>query len=277
MKIHIVKDTAKFFVTVALLALSACRSEMTVQLLEKTCSGIANGNDITGADEENELCLIIETERPFLTWRWSDDGSTLAFALHDPTITRPAGMGKFPSQPLTTDWYVMERNNRNATEFTTAHNKGLSLSPDGEYGVVSYLCSADTTGCHDVYTTRTQKYICSYKTYTVWFSGSDCPELILKNGEVWDLKYERNKSGCEYFHRNGWDTPSCDGSEPVTLTPMPTTMAIPYDEQPYPTSTPIIVQSGVLPKKSCLTLAKLESRLPGICKASISSQTLTRW
>jgi hypothetical protein len=235
--------TKLFFVTVVLLTLSACRADMATQLLEEPCNGIANGNDITDVDEETGLCLIVETERPFLTWRWSDDGSTLALALHDPTIIRPAGMGKFPSQLLTTDWYIMDRNNHSATEFTAAHNRGLSLSPDGKYAVVSYLCSADTTGCADVYITRTQKHICSYKTYTVWFGDSDCPELILKNGEVWDIEYERNKSGCEYYNSNGWDIPACDGSEPVTLTPMPTITAIPYDEQPYPTSTPIIVQS----------------------------------
>jgi hypothetical protein len=109
--------TKLFFVTVVLLTLSACRAGMATQLLEEPCNGIANGNDITDVDEETGLCLIVETERPFLTWRWSDDGSTLVFALHDPTITRPAGMVKFPSQLLTTDWYAMERNNPSVTEF----------------------------------------------------------------------------------------------------------------------------------------------------------------
>lgn len=171
-------------------------------------------------DGETEMCLIVPSDMPFQTWRWSADGSTLAFALNDPTITRPAGLGKFPGRPLTIHWYVMERNGRSATELTIAYNKGLSLSPDGKYAVVSYRCSADTTSCHEIYQTRNQKKVCSYKTSTVWFGASDCPELNLKNGEFWDIKYEVNKSGCEFFQSSGWDTPSCDGTEPVTLTPV---------------------------------------------------------
>jgi hypothetical protein len=218
------------FVLLVFLALSACLAKTSTQLLAGPCDGIKDGNSIMDVDGETEMCLIVPTDMPFQTWRWSADGSTLAFALHDPTITRPAGLGKFPGHPLTIHWYVMERNGRSATELTTAYNQGLSLSPDGKYVVVDHLCSADTTVCHDIYQTRNQKKVCSYKTYTVWFGDSDCSELNLKNGDVWDIKYEVNKSGCEYFQRSGWDTPSCDGTEPVTLTPFPTVTPIPFEE-----------------------------------------------
>ncbi len=183
-------------------------------------------------DGETEMCLIVPTDMPFQTWRWSADGSTLAFALHDPTITRPAGMGKFPGQPLTIHWYVMERNGRSATELTVAYNQGLSLSPEGKYVNISYRCSADLIGCHDIYKTRSQEKICSYRTYTVWFFDSDCQELTLKNGEVWDIEYEVNKSGCESFQRSGWNSPGCDGTEPVTLTPVPAVTPIPIEGYP---------------------------------------------
>lgn len=241
MKRHMYKPLLILF---AFWALSACRANSSVQLLAESCDNVANGNTIMDVDGKTEMCLIVPTDMPFQTWHWSADGSTLALALHDPTITRPAGMGKFPRQPLTIHWYVMERNGRSATELTVAYNQGLSLSPDGQYAVVSYRCSADTTSCHDIYQTRNQKKVCSYKTYTVWFGDSDCSELTLKNGEDWDIKYEVNKSGCEFFQSSGWDTPNCDGSEPVTLTPVPRVSPTPIEGYPIiGTSIPGTTQS----------------------------------
>lgn len=183
-------------------------------------------------DEQAEMCLVVASDMPVQSWQWSADGSTLAFALHDPTVTRPAGIGKFASHPLTIHWYVMERNGRNATEFPVAYNRGLSLSPDAKFIVVSYLCSANTTACHEIYETNSQQKVCSYRTNNVWFSDSNCTDLILKNGEIWDIEYEVNKSGCEYFQSSGWDTPNCNGSEPIIQTTIPTVAPISIEGYP---------------------------------------------
>ncbi len=211
-----------------LLVLSACGANIPTQLLTEPCGTIANGNIITDVDSETEMCLVVSTDLLFQTWLWSADGSTLAFALHDPSIIRPPGLGKFPNRPLTIYWYVVDRNGRNASRFTVANNKGFSLSPDGKYAVVSYLCSADITGCHDIYTIRNEKKICSYKTYTVWFGDSDCPELKMKNGEIWDIEDEVNEAGCAFYRQNKWDIPRCSKTEPPDI--------------PTSTTTPIIIE-----------------------------------
>lgn len=220
------------FIFFGLFVVPACRTNTVAQLLSEPCNNINNGHPIADIDGETVMCLVMSTDLVFQTWLWSADGSTLAFALHDPTVTRPAGSGKFPNRPLTIHWYVMERSDNQATELSVAYNQGLSLSPDGKYVVVSRLCGADTTSCHDIYTTSNQRHICSYKKYTVWFGDSDCSELTLNNGEVWDIEYEVNKSGCEFYQSNGWDTPSCDGAEPTSLTPIPSLTPISLKEYP---------------------------------------------
>lgn len=212
--------------------LAACLADAPTQLLGGSCNGVEGGYKIMDVDEETEMCLVVSSDMPVQSWQWSNDGSILAFALHDPTITRPAGTGKFAGRPLTIHWYFMERNGRSATELTVAYNRGLSLSPDGKFIVVSFLCSADTTACHEIYETNSQQRVCSYRTNTVWFSDSDCTDLTLKNGGIWDIEYEVNKSGCEYFHSNGWDAPNCNGSEPNVLTPVPTVTPIPIEGYP---------------------------------------------
>lgn len=219
-------------VFLGIFGLATCFVEAPTQLLGGSCSWGEGGYTIKDVDEETEMCLAVSTDMPLRSWHWSADGSTFAFALHDPTITRPAGTGKFAGRPLTIHWYVMERNDRSATELTVAYNRTLSLSPDGKFIVVSFLCSADTTACHEIFETNSQQRVCSYRTNTVWFLDSDCPDLTLKNGEIWDIEYEVDKSGCELFQSSGWDTSNCNGTEPILQTPVLTVTPILIEEYP---------------------------------------------
>ena len=188
--------TKLFFAIMTLLTLSSCRSKMTAQILEERCNGRLNGNEIADVDGETKMCLIVETERPFLTWRWSDDGSTLAFSLPDPTIIRPANLIKFSNQPLTANWYVMDRSDRNAAEFRSANYQELYLSPDGEYVITSILCSMDTVPCHAVYKTSNGNYVCTYAYRTFWSGNSDCPELstLMPIPTITSISFEGRKS-----------------------------------------------------------------------------------
>lgn len=220
------------FLFFGILGFAACFADAPAQLLSVSCNGVEGGHTIMDYDEQTEMCLVVDSDMPVQSWQWSADGSTLAFALQDTTVTRPAQIGKFTGRPLTIHWHVMERNGRNATELTVAYNRGLSLSPDAKFIVVSYLCSANTTTCHEIYETNNQQKVCSYRTNTVWFSDSDCTDLILKNGEIWDIEYEVNKSGCKYFQISGWDTPNCDGLEPIKPTSVPSATSFPI--QGYP-------------------------------------------
>ncbi len=198
-----------------LITLVSCSSSRFVQILPGACKATnARASTITGSDHESELCLVTGSEQEIITWRWSKDGSVLAYALHNASVTLPALSGRTGYyRPPATHWHIADRDGSNARRFSLADNKGLYFSPDGKYAIVQDSCYYATCQ-HSVYQVDDNHKICEYETRTVWFGKSNCPRLTLKNGQTWDIREEVNDSGCAYYEENEWDIPFCTTRAP---------------------------------------------------------------
>jgi len=196
------------------LAFMGCSRKQPVRILPNACDGATNSDKqaftITASDDVTEQCLIIEAAQELITWRWSEDGNVFAYALLDPTTTLPAMDGRRGYyRPPATKWHIADSVGNNVKRFSIADNKKLEFSVDGKYAAIQEYCYY-TTCQHSIYEVSTSEKICEYKTEAVWFGESDCPNLVLKDGRIWDIRKEINDAGCRYYEQNRWgDIPGC--------------------------------------------------------------------
>ena len=128
---------------IAIMTLSSEKHNQPMEVLTKgeCLPNWLNAITITGSDGLTRMCLSGEDKKP-LYWYWSPDGSRLAYALLNDTITfSPVDVRHGYVRNPATYWFVIDADGKNQQRFPPADNKGFSFSADGQYAEVTALCN----------------------------------------------------------------------------------------------------------------------------------------
>lgn len=177
-----------------------------VNLTPSPCSVEAReiSQNVVQENEPKTWCLSGLTE-PAIRWQWSPDGSQFAYALPDkdqPTRQLSGRMGYIEVNRL--NWYIMNANGTGHKRFSTPDPFAFQFSPDGQYAVYSTYNDYGKSK-HEVVKIRNESLVCRYELDNLWYHASQppCDVITLKNGDLWDIKTEANRSACE-FHVTSW-------------------------------------------------------------------------
>jgi hypothetical protein len=160
-------------------------------------------------EQENEhttWCLSGLT-RPAIRWQWSPDGSQFAYALpdkHQPTRQLSGRFGYTEVDHL--NWYIMNANGTRRRRFSAPDPFGFQFSPDGQYAVYSTYNDYGKSQ-NEIVEIRSESLVCRYERNNLWYNTAQppCDAIRLKNGDLWDIKTEVNRSACEFYVTSwGW-------------------------------------------------------------------------
>lgn len=184
------------------------RSQSIISLAEGACSIInsENAQEIIRESDETAWCLS-GVAQPVIDWQWSPDGELLAYAVADANnperqLSGRWGYAKLPNY----NWYLLDANGANHRRFRAPEPFGFSFSQDGQYATFPTYSDYGTTRVEVIHV-RSEKLVCRYSSFNLWYSEEEppCPAIQLKNGEIWDIRTETNRSACEYHVENwGW-------------------------------------------------------------------------
>ncbi|MGB0385723.1 MAG: hypothetical protein ACPGWR_12960 [Ardenticatenaceae bacterium] len=157
----------------------------------------------------NLLQHCLPENKPYpIAWRWVLYEGIFACAIPIDNPPKESGGHRWV-QSVAVKWLIFDFEHGQMMPFPEAEYRGLSLSRDGQYAIVSEGCHKDTCN-RTVYrisvASISSKKVCKYKTRGVWYAGG-CPPLPLRDGQMWDIKAETNAQGCEFYRQQGWGEP----------------------------------------------------------------------
>jgi hypothetical protein len=207
-------------------------------------------------ETDHTIWCLSNLRRSAIRWQWSPDNSRFAYALQDkfrPTRQLSGRWGYIHVDNL--NWFVMSATGFGHKRFSTPDPFGFSFSPDGQYATFAVYNDYGTTR-YEIVKISGGQVVCRYHRYNLWYGEDDppCEGVKLKDGRIWNIKEDVNRSACEYHVRDlGWpDFLKENGCEDLLagtdLSPTPHAMP-----EVQATATPDLTSAS--PVTSCLDYA----------------------
>lgn len=173
-----------------------------VQLTKGSCPNSAAETNYTFTRETDNTtwCLSNLSETPIFT-HWSQDGSRMAYAFRDKTNPSRQLSPRWGSIYVDNlNWYLINSDGSGHRRFSIPEPHTFHFSPDGQY--------ADYSTYNDYGQTKSKiikiedgSLICEYSNGNLWYYEGipPCNDILLKNGELWDIESKENRAACQYW------------------------------------------------------------------------------